>query len=140
MNRNPIAVLAANGIAGMVALAALAAEPEGGWQEISGPIMDQIQKDGLKIGFPGGTAGVGVEPSSGDVVVMVTVPITHGHERVRRPSPADRPGRPAAGPAAPARLPWGGLRDPLAQALAERIDFGQQFQMSQFAGCHNVLE
>ena len=59
-------------VLGMAMLAAgVAAGQE--WREISGPITNEVQKEGWKVGFPGkGTAGVGVEPASGSLFVMVS--------------------------------------------------------------------
>lgn len=44
---------------------------KGEWVAISDPVIAQLKADGKKIGYPGLTAGVTVDPSSGDVYMVV---------------------------------------------------------------------
>lgn len=41
------------------------------WVDISAPVTDQLVKDGKKIGYPGLTAGVIVDPTTGDVYMVI---------------------------------------------------------------------
>lgn len=54
---------------------AIAAEdarpPAASWVSISDGVVAQLQKDGKKIGYPGLTAGVTVDPAGGDVYLVV---------------------------------------------------------------------
>ena len=57
-----------------LALAApsFAAAPEAGaWIDISTPIVKQLTDAGKKIGYPGQSAGVAVDPSTGDVYMII---------------------------------------------------------------------
>ena len=44
---------------------------KGQWIPISDGVLAQLQKDGKKIGYPGLTAGVTVDPATGDVFMVV---------------------------------------------------------------------
>lgn len=41
------------------------------WVNISDPVIAQLQQDGKKIGYPGHTAGVTVDPKTGDVYMVI---------------------------------------------------------------------
>jgi photosystem II stability/assembly factor-like uncharacterized protein len=61
-------------LAGVAALRAEASAAEGSkgrWVVISEPVTTQLEKEGKKIGYPGLTAGITVNPSSGDVYMVV---------------------------------------------------------------------
>lgn len=58
--------LIAMGLIGPIARA-----EKGEWVSISDGVISQLQSDGKKIGYPGLTAGVTVDPSSGDVYMVV---------------------------------------------------------------------
>lgn len=57
-------------IAVLPALRGAAAE-KNEWVDISEPVTSQLVKDGKKIGYPGLTAGVAVDPSTGEVFMVV---------------------------------------------------------------------
>jgi photosystem II stability/assembly factor-like uncharacterized protein len=44
---------------------------KGQWVSVSDDVIAQLQKDGKKVGYPGLTAGVTVDPASGDVYMVV---------------------------------------------------------------------
>src|SRR4051812_26823141 len=44
---------------------------KGQWVAISDGVIAQLQKEGKKIGYPGLTAGVTCDPSTGDVYMVV---------------------------------------------------------------------
>jgi photosystem II stability/assembly factor-like uncharacterized protein len=50
---------------------ALAQQPAANWVNISDPIVKPITDAGKKIGYPGQTAGVAVDPKTGDVYMIV---------------------------------------------------------------------
>jgi photosystem II stability/assembly factor-like uncharacterized protein len=50
---------------------AASADDKNNWIDISAPVTDQLVKDGKKIGYPGLTAGVTVDPATGDVYMVV---------------------------------------------------------------------
>ena len=41
------------------------------WVNISDPVVTQLQKEGKKIGYPGHTAGITVDPKSGDLYMII---------------------------------------------------------------------
>ena len=41
------------------------------WTDVSKPLLDRLEKEGAKIAWPGATAGVAVDPMSGDVFMVV---------------------------------------------------------------------
>lgn len=43
----------------------------GGWTEISRGVLERLKSEGKKIDWPGGTAGVAVDPATGDVFMVV---------------------------------------------------------------------
>jgi len=55
----------------MLCAEARAADEKGTWVDISAPVTDGLVKDGKKIGYPGLTAGITVDPASGDVYMVV---------------------------------------------------------------------
>ncbi len=48
-----------------------ASPPKDSWKDISAPVLERLQEDGRKIDWPGGTAGVAVDPASGAVFMVV---------------------------------------------------------------------
>ncbi len=57
-----------------MALPTSAAEPEpqiAPWVDVSGPTLRQLEAEGKELDWPGGTAGVTVDPSNGDVYMIV---------------------------------------------------------------------
>ena len=58
-------------ILGMFLFCSVALAEKGQWVSISDEVIGQLQKEGKKVGYPGLTAGVAVDPSSGDVYVVV---------------------------------------------------------------------
>ena len=47
-------------------------ESEANWVDISSPIVQKLTDAGQKTAWPGQTAGVAVDPASGDVYMIVT--------------------------------------------------------------------
>jgi photosystem II stability/assembly factor-like uncharacterized protein len=55
-----------------IGLALLAwSTPQSKWTEISGPVLKQLTDEGKKIDWPQGSAGVTVDPATGDVYMVV---------------------------------------------------------------------
>lgn len=47
------------------------AKPAGGWVNISDPVVKKLKEENKKIDWPGETAGITVDPSTGDVYMIV---------------------------------------------------------------------
>ena len=58
-------------ILGAILFAPMVLAEKGQWVSVSDGVIAQLQKDGKKVGYPGLTAGVAVDPSSGDLYVVV---------------------------------------------------------------------
>jgi photosystem II stability/assembly factor-like uncharacterized protein len=59
-------------LAGVVcAFVNLAAVGAAGWTEISAEVLQKLKDEGKKLDWPQGTAGVGVDPATGDVFMVV---------------------------------------------------------------------
>ena len=58
-------------LAWIALLSSTARGQKGEWVPISDPVTAQLKADGKKIGYPGLTAGVTVDPSNGDVYMVV---------------------------------------------------------------------
>jgi photosystem II stability/assembly factor-like uncharacterized protein len=54
-----------------LSFAATARGEKGQWTPISDDVISQLEKSGKKVGYPGLTAGVAVDPASGDVYMVV---------------------------------------------------------------------
>ena len=58
-------------ILGIFPALALAQQPAANWVNISNPIVQQLTDSGKKIAWPGQTAGVAVDPATGDVYMII---------------------------------------------------------------------
>src|SRR5438552_3008074 len=58
-------------ILGIFPALALAQQPAANWLNISNPIVQQLTDSGKKIAWPGQTAGVAVDPATGDVYMII---------------------------------------------------------------------
>lgn len=67
MSIHPLAVM----LSLCLAISAFAQEAKNTWVNISDPVISQLEKAGKKIGYPGQTAGVTVDPSTGDIYMVV---------------------------------------------------------------------
>jgi photosystem II stability/assembly factor-like uncharacterized protein len=45
--------------------------PQRRWETISDEVLEQLEQQGIETAWPGGTAGVGVDPKTGDVYMIV---------------------------------------------------------------------
>ena len=54
-----------------VAPASIAAIPKGQWANISDPVINQLKSQQARIGFPGQTSGISVDPTTGEVYLVV---------------------------------------------------------------------
>ena len=64
-------VVCALSILGVICYSIAVLAEKGQWVPISDDVISQLQKDSKKIGYPGLTAGVTVDPASGDVYMIV---------------------------------------------------------------------